>query len=118
MSTQATFKSVPEQNGFSLENQERKMNDVRDIDIEDYLEDMFDSPDQFVILTSPGVQNSIRYVQARMQDNKVEVELGVEENGIHLYYKLCSREECYRIFLDFYDNAFIPDMAEYKPVQF
>jgi len=48
----------------------------------------------------------------------IEVELGVEESGTHLYYKMCSREECCRIFLDFYDNVFTPKMEEYKPVEF
>jgi len=34
------------------------------------------------------------------------------------FEKVGPQEECYRIFLDFYDNIFIPKMEEYKPVQF
>ena len=112
------FQNVSPQQGFTLENQEGKLTDIRDIDIEDYLEDMFNSPDEFVTLTAPEAQNKIRYVQACTHDGDIEVEIGIEEEGIRLYYKMCSQEECYRIFLDFYDNTFVPEMDEYKPVEF
>ena len=79
---------------------------------------MFITPDQFVVLTAPKAQNKVRYVQACTHDDGIEVELGIEEKGTHLYYKMCSQQECYRIFLDFYDNAFIPKMEEYSPVEF
>lgn len=111
------FEIVKPQDRFTLENQNGVIRNFRDIDIEDYLENMFLSPDQFVILTSPKARNKVRYVQACMQKENVEVELGIEENGTHLVYKLCSREECIRIFLDFFDNNFIPDLEEYQPVQ-
>ncbi len=58
-------------------------------------------------------------VRARTQVGKIEVELGIEEGeGTRLYYKICSQEECYRIFLDYYDNILAPNMEEYKPVEF
>jgi len=113
------FKKVSPQQGFTLENQEGKSADIRDIDIEGYLEDMFDSPDQFVVLTAPEVQNGVRYVQACTHDGDIEVEIGAEDKeGTYLYYKMCTQEECYRIFLDFYDNIFNPVRGEYKPVEF
>ena len=112
------FQNVSPQQGFTLENQEGKLTDIRDIDIEEYLEDMFDSPDQFVTLTAPEAQNKVRYVQACTHDGDIEVEIGIEEEGTRFYYKMCSQEECYRIFLDFYDNTFVPEMDEYKPVEF
>ena len=113
------FEKVSPQQEFTLENQESKLTDIMDIDIEDYLAEMFDSPDQFVTLTAPEPQNNVRYIQACTQDGEIEVEIAIEdEEGTHLYYKMCSQEECYRIFLDFYDNAFIPAMDEYKPVEF
>lgn len=115
---EVTFQKVKPQQGFSLENQDRKLTDIRDIDIEDYLDDMFHSSDQFVILTAPKAQNKVRYIQACTHDGEIEVELGIEDEGTHLYYKMCSQEECYRIFLDFYDNVFTPSMDEYKPVEF
>ncbi len=116
--TEKIFETVEPQDGFTLENQNGVIQNCKDIDIEDYLEDMFISPDQFVTLTAPEAQNKVRYIQACVQKENVEVELGIEENGTHLVYKLCSKEECYRIFLNFFDNHFIPDLAEYKPVQF
>ena len=115
---EVVFKAVEPHQGFTLRNQEYELTDFRDIDIEDYLADMFVTPDQFVVLTAPEARNKIRYVQACTHDGEIEVELGIEENGTRLFYKICSEEECYRIFLDFYENRLVPDMAEYKPVEF
>ena len=112
------FQKVKSQQGFTLENQERKLTDFRDIDIEDYLADMFVTPDQFVILTAPKAQYNVRYIQACTHDGEIEIELGIEEEGTRLYYKMCSEEECYRMFLDFYENRLVPNMEEYKPVEF
>lgn len=112
------FKTVEPQKGFTLRNQENELTDCADIDIEYYLEDMYVTPDQFVVLTAPEAQYKVRFVQACTHDGEIEVELGIEENGTHLYYKMCSQEECYRVFLDFYDGMFDPDMSEYRPVEF
>ena len=112
------FKNMESRQGFTLRNQESELTDFRDIDIEDYLTDMFDSPGQFVVLAAPQAQYKVRFVQACTHNGEIEVEIGIEEEGTRLLYKMCSREECYRIFLDFYDNIFIPEMEEYKPVEF
>ena len=115
---EVVFQKVSSQQGFTLENQDRKLTDFRDVDIEDYLADMFVASDQFVILTAPMAQDKVRFVQACTHDDGIEVELGIEEEGTRLYYKMCSEEECCRIFLDFYEDRVIPDMGEYKPVEF
>lgn len=115
---EVVFQKVKSQQGFTLENQDGKLTDFRDVDIEDYLADMFAAPDQFVVLTAPEPRRKIRFVQACVQDEGVEVEVGIEEEGTRLYYKICSEEECYRIFLDFYEDRFVPDWKEYKPVEF
>lgn len=112
------FQTVGKQDGFKLENQNGALREFRDVDIEDYLEDMFASPEQFVTLTAPKAQHKVRFVQACVQKDGIEVELGIEENGTHLVYRLCSKEECIRIFLDFFEDDFIPEMEEYQPVQF
>lgn len=112
------FKTVEPHQGFTLRNQENELTNFRDIDIEDYLADMFSRSDQFVVLTAPKAQYKIRYVQACANNGEIEVELGIEDEGTCLYYKMCSEEECYRIFLDFYENRFVPKMEEYKPVEF
>lgn len=112
------FEKVKPQQGFTLENQEHKLTDFRDADIEAYLEEMLLSPDEFVVLAAPKAQRGVRFVQACTHDGEIEVELGIEDNGTHLFYKMCSKEECCRIFLDFYGNAFIPKMEEYRPVEF
>ena len=81
---EVVFQNVKSQQGFTLENQDRKVTDFRDVDIEDYLADMFVTPDQFVILTAPEPQYKIRYVQACTHDGEIEVELGIEEEGTRL----------------------------------
>ena len=111
------LETVPSQDGFSLENQNGKTNNISSTDIEDYLNEMFGSFDQFVILTSPKTQNHVRFIQACMVDNQVEVQILIENPKASLYYKQCSKEECLRIFLDYYHNTFIPNMNEYQPVQ-
>lgn len=115
---EVVFKTVEPHQGFILRNQENELTDFRDIDIEDYLADMFVTPEQFVVLTAPKAQNKIRFVQACTHDGEIEVELGIEDGGTRLFYKMCSEKECYRIFLDFYENRLIPGMEEYKPVEF
>ncbi len=115
---EVVFEKVKPQKNFTLENQEGMLTNFADADIEEYLENMFASQDDFVILTAPEAQHKVRFVQACTHDGDIEVELGIEEEGTRLYYKMCTREECYRIFLDFYDDVFIPKMEEYRPVEF
>jgi len=112
------FEKIKLKQGFTLRNQENELTDFRDIDIEDFLADMLESPDQFVVLEASQAQNKVRFVQACTHDGEIEVEIGIEEKGTCLFYKMCSEEECYHIFLDFYENTFIPKMGEYKPVEF
>ncbi len=118
------FETTPERDYYLLENQDGKTTEVTELDLEEYLEELFDDPDQFVTLTPPKAQNGIRFIQACIHekeegDNKIEVELGMEEpDGIHLIYKMCSEEECTRIFYDFYDDLFQPVLEEYQSVEF
>ena len=116
---EVVFQNVKSQEGFTLRNQEHELHDFEESDIEFYLDDMFVTPEQFVVLTAPVAQNQIRFVQATVHPNgELEVELGIEGEGTQLYYKICSEEECCQIFLDFYHNAFCPDRSAYKPVEF
>ena len=112
------FEKVRSRQGFTLENQEGRLTDFEDVDIEEYLQDMFVTADQFVILTAPEPRRKVRYVQACTHDGAIEVELGIEEEGTRLYYKMCTEQECCRIFLDFYDGMLEPKIEEYKPVEF
>ena len=87
------FQTTPERDYYLLENQDGKTTEVNEETIGDYLEELFDDPEQFVTLTPPKSQNGIRFIQACLDKNKnegnyVEVELGMEEaDGIHLLYK-------------------------------
>lgn len=115
------FKNMPEEETFTLRNQENEKTEFGTEEIGEFLEDMFVTPDQFVVLTAPkALGQQIRFVQACVQDNGgIETELGIEkEDGTRLYFKMCRDEECIRIFLDFFAGKLQVDMAEYKPVSF
>lgn len=113
-----SLSKVKRQNSFTLENQNGKIEKFSDADICNYLEEMFITPDQFVTLTSPKAKERVRFVQACMQERSVVVQLGLEEKENRLIEKLCSKEECIRIFLAFYKGEFVPNRYEYQAVQF
>ena len=84
------FKNMPEEETFTLRNQENELTEFGPEEIKEYLEDLFVTPDQFVVLSAPKVQGQkIRYVQACVQkDGGIETELGIEqEEGTTLLYK-------------------------------
>ena len=115
------FEKIPKQKGYTLRNQEQTLTNFGAEKIKDYVEDVYYTPDQFLVLTSPEAQNKVRYVQTcyNNEEDKIEVELGIdEEDGIHLVYKMCSLEECIDIFTNFFNNKFQPDLKEYRPVKF
>lgn len=117
--TDVVFANQEEQTGFQLQNQEQTLTDFRDVDIEDFLRDMFVTPDQFVILDAPKAQHGIRFVQATAVGGMIDLELALEkEDGTRMVCKDCTQEECYEAFLAFYDGTFVPDMGEYEPVRF
>lgn len=85
------FEKIPKQNGYTLQNQEQTLKKFGVDEIKDYLEDVYYTPDQFLVLTSPEAQNKVRYVQTSYnnEEDEIVVELGVdEEDGIHLVYKM------------------------------
>lgn len=104
--------------GFLLENQNGELRSFSDADILNYLEEMFICPGQFVCLTAPSPINKLRFVQATMHGKAVELQLGVDTGGSRLVYKLCSKDQCRRAFLDFYGGCFRPDLHEYQPVEY
>lgn len=119
MARDVLFQETPEQDFYALENQDGATRDADWEAVEEYLEAMFDDPDQFVILTPPAAQNGVRFAQARRQEEQIEVEIALqEEGGVRLYYKMVSPCQCRRIFLDYFRGAFFPDRAEYRPVEF
>lgn len=119
MARDVLFQETPKQDFYTLENQDGSTGDVDEGAVEDYLEQMLHDPDQFVILTPPAAQNGVRFVQARRQEEQIEVEIALqEEGGVRLYYKMVSPCQCRRIFLDYFRGAFFPDRAEYRPVEF
>lgn len=116
------FKNMEEGTTFTLRNQDQELTDFGKEEIEEFLDDLFVTPDQFVVLTAPkALGQQIRYVQACIHDGEedVETELGIEgEDGTRLYCKMCTDEECVCIFLDFFDGKLVVDRSDYEPVAF
>lgn len=103
---------------YILENQNGKLSKFTDADISNYLEEMFINPGQFVSLTAPKPQNGLRFIQAAMNGNDAELQLGLDTGGAKLVYKLCTRSECRKAFLFFFEGRFKPNLSEYMPVEF
>ncbi len=117
--TDVTFGKVEPLKERKLENQDRTVTDCSRQQVEEFLGDMFDDADQFVILTVPEARYGVRYVQACLGKKGVRVELGIEESEhIRLVEKECSEDECRNIFMEFYEFAFVRDMESYHPVEF
>lgn len=103
---------------YILENQNGRLHSFTDADITNYLEEMFINPSQFVSLTAPKPQNGLRFIQAAMNGDDVELQLGLDTGGVKLVYKLCTRSECRKAFLYFFEGRFKPNLSEYQPVEF
>ena len=83
------------------------------------IQKIIDDTQQFVTLELTEANYGVRYVQASVNYGKISVELGLEEgDNIKLVEKVCSKEECQRIFLDFFDYGYVNEMEKYTPVQF
>lgn len=113
------FEQVEHDGQTVLENQNDRLTDFSDVDLEMFLDAMFEDEDQFVTLTLPKAIFGIRYVQACQVDDGINVQLGIEENEhTNLVEKMCSAEECLDIFMQFYDTGMVSDLKAYTPVEF
>ncbi len=85
----------------------------------DFLNKMFDDPEEFVVLSLAEIKHNIRYVQSALVTNGLTVQLGIEEeNGTRLVEKLCSEAECIEIFREFYNTTNVVNINEYSEVKF
>lgn len=113
------FEQVEHDGQTVLENQNDRLTDFSDADLEMFLDAMFEDEDQFVTLTLPEARFGVRYVQACQVDDGINVQLGIEENeNTKLVEKICSVEECVDIFMQFYDTRMVSDLGTYTPVEF
>ncbi len=112
------FEKVAPQNEIRLENQNGVIKNCSRQDVEEYIQMMFDDGDQFITLSIPSARYGIRYIQACRADKGIDVELGLEEDDqTKLICKICSEEECRKIFHEFFDTANVCDRKGYKPIQ-
>lgn len=117
--TEVQFEQVEHDGQTVLENQNDRLTNFSDVDLEMFLDAMFEDEDQFVTLTLPEARFGIRYVQACQVDDGINVQLGIEENEhTKLVEKMCSAEECEDIFMQFYDTRMVSDLETYTSVEF
>lgn len=88
-------------------------------EVADYILDMFEDEDEFVVLTVGELLHQIRYVQAAQVSSGIIVQVGIEEGEqTRLVEKECTQEECMNIFREFYESALVQNLEEYTPVEF
>lgn len=113
------FEVVQAESYFTIEDQYGKYVAVCEDDFYEFIEAVIEDENQFATLTAPKAIRGVRYVQACLTNDKVEVQVGVESgNATNLYFKMCSGNEVLNIFKKFYNGNFILDTDQYKPVAF
>lgn len=119
LTTDVTFDMPKEASCFSIENQDGKQEVCEEADIESCFTDFVNDEDQFIILEPPKTINGISFIQACHSDEKIELEIAIENDGKNrLFYKYFTENEALNAFIDFYNGSFAPDKDEYKPVEF
>ena len=93
MARDVVFEDMEEQAHYTLENQGGSTREVDEAALEDYLEQMFDDPNQFIILTPPAAQNGVRYIQARRQSGgQIEAEIKADPRW-EKWGRACKRSQ-------------------------
>ena len=87
--------------------------------VEDMLQELFIDDDQFVTLSLPvPTHEGVRFVQACRIPDGIDVQLGMGEGTqTKLVERICTEDECMRIFRDFFDTLKVEDLECYTPVQ-
>ena len=115
---EVAFEVMKEGRCFKLENQDGFIEKITENDILQYIQYMVEDTVQFVTLTAPKAIASIRFVQAAIANDEIEIQIAVEKEKCHLYCKVCTQDECEKLFLDFFRGEFVANMEEYEPVLF
>ena len=108
--------NVGQLDSYVLETKDRTTKDFSGSDIENALEEMLDDTKFYVTLASPEAQNNVRAVSAKSTKKGVDVRLGIEEKKNYIVHKICTSEECFDIFLDFFEGT-APDLKDFTPVK-
>lgn len=117
--TNVSFEKVARTGKAVLENQDGRINEFYHSEIIEYILKIIDDTQQFITLELSEAYYGVRYVQASVNDGKISVQLGLEDgDSTKLVEKICSQEECQRIFLDLFDYGYVNEVENYKPVQF
>lgn len=119
LQTDVDFEMPKETLYFTFSNQDEEVEVPDAYKIEGFFSAFLNDEEQFVILNAPKPINNISFIQACHVNGKIEVEIAVGNGDKNkLFYKCCDEEEAFRIFIDFYDGKFAPELSQYKPVEF
>ncbi len=119
LTTDVKFKNAECQGERTLENQDGLIIDCSYHQVIDYLYELFDDYNEFVILTVADMKCGVRYIQAVMEKGQVLIQLGVEKGEYtRLVEKMFSHEDCIDVFREFYESSFVHNIESYTPVKF
>ncbi len=105
---------------FTLENSDGKIDFIDQYDISVYLDIVYQSDNQFIILKPSSPLDDIEFIQAvKTKNQNIEVDVMIlRGNERQLCCKICTQEECTKIFDEFYKEHRVFDLNQYKPVKF
>lgn len=119
LTTDISFEPVPPRGCMTLESEKGLLEDPSAEDLTACLQHMIADPSDFITLTPAQAVDGIRYIQACRIPEGIDVELGLEKDGmIRLAAKTCGEEETIAIFRDFFTGKALPDRNEYSPMRF
>lgn len=98
--------------GFSLRSQADELSICSENNIAEFLQAMFENPEEFVVLSSH--ENPDDYIQAVQAKQGIEVQFPID--GV-LSTKICTREECTQMFMDFFNGQLEIDKTEFKALE-
>ena len=104
---------------FRLENFfDEPVDDPSRDQVEKHIMTMMTVGEEHVLLSLKGAGEGVNFVQAVSVDGGYDVQLGIGKNGrTELVSKLCSEEELFRIFMDFYDHGDVKEKGQFVPVE-
>lgn len=113
------FEKIEPKEFHTLCNQENELRDYTEEDILEFLEIIVEDTEEFVTLTSESLINEIRFVQAKVHNEEITLEIGMEkEDGTHVYGKIVTFEKCREIFLNFHNGKWNEDLNDFEPTLF
>lgn len=111
-----TYDKVVHTGVFVLESSCDCIEDCTRSDVERFLENAFESEDDFILLTPPEAIQGVQFIQACGSDFGGFVQISVEQldGRCILFERECEQSEIERMFLDLFDYKIIPDLSKFN----